>query len=61
MYNWGTKFLAAFNGNTTRDKVIQKYKKEQTKQLFVDVLAGIKDFMTKLKQEQVKLKIIVEL
>jgi hypothetical protein len=31
MYQWGIKFLAAFNGHETRDKVTNKYPKNMKK------------------------------
>ena len=55
MYSWGTKFLAAFTGEKNRDKITKKYKKDQIKELMLEILGSIKQFYQGLKKESVNL------
>ena len=50
MYNWGTKFLASFNGESNREKVLKKYSKDQVKELMMEILRSVKQFSQDLKK-----------
>lgn len=55
MYQWASKFLAAYFGQSNRDEIIKKYPKEKLKQLIIEVLNTSKKFLTDLQSQEVKL------
>ena len=53
IYNWGIRYMASSNGDRTREKTAQKYNKNDTKKVFLDVIKNMKSFLDQLLKEEV--------
>lgn len=51
VYQWATKFMAAYQGEPNRDKISKEFPKAKHKELFLTAIKTINSFITNLLTE----------